>query len=97
MNVEALQSILTDRLGAEREGSEFELPEDREITALLKSGPELVRVTDVKLVEFGADVTTLVTRQAEYFVEAADVFAVKLEGSRVEPRKSGPGFRRNGS
>jgi len=93
MNVDALQTILTDRLGADQEGSEFHLPDDRDVTALLESGPELVHVNDIERVEFGDDVTTFVTRQAEYFVEAADVFAMKLEGSRIQPHESGPGFR----
>lgn len=94
MDVDALQTILTDRLDAEVDGTEYELPEDREVTALLKTGSELVHVTDVQLIEFDDETTTLVTRQAEYFVEPTDVFGIKLEDSRIRTQGR-PGFRRD--
>jgi len=97
MNAEALKTILTEQLGAEQDGSEFRLSGDRDVAALLKSGAEIVHVTDLELVEFDSNVATLVTRRAEYFVEPTDVFAVKLDGSRVQPGEARPGFRRDDS
>lgn len=94
MKGKALESILTERLGAEEDDGSFRIPKDKEVTALLKTGEELLHVQKLLLVEFGDDATTLVTKQAEYFVDTDDIFALKLEGSRLEPHDARPGFRR---
>ena len=95
MKSSSLKTILVDRLGAEEDGDAYELPEDRNVTALLRTGEELLHVPKLRVVEFGAEATTLVTKQAEYFVDTADVFALKLEGSRIQPHESRTGFRRD--
>mgnify|MGYP006278798057 CR=1 FL=1 len=93
MKADALESILVDRLEAEQDGNVFRLPDDKEVTALLRTGADLLHVQRLKLIEFGDEGTTLVTKQSEYFVDTADVFALKLEGSRIQPREQRPGFR----
>jgi hypothetical protein len=95
MDTETLEDVLLDRLGAQKEGDEYHLPEEREVTALLKTGAELLHVPKLRIVEFQSDSTAFITKDAEYFVEADDVFALKLEGSRVQPDASAPGFRRS--
>lgn len=97
MNADELETILVDRLDAEQDNSAFRLPDDAEVSALLKTGSELMHVNKLRLIDFGDEVTTLVTRESEYFVDAADVFALKLEGSRIQPVEARPGFRRDGS
>ncbi len=93
MDIQILEDVLTDRLEADEQGDEYHLPEEHEVTALLETGDELLRVPNLRIVEFQSDSTVFVTKDAEYFVEAEDVFALKLEGSRVQRGNSAPGFR----
>ena len=94
MNEQAVESVLTERLEAEQKGDEFHVPKSKDVTALLKTGAELLHVPSVRIVEFVDDGLTLVTKQSEYFVDASDIFALKLEGSRIQPHDARPGFRR---
>ncbi len=93
MKADSLESILVERLEAETDDGAYRLPDDRDVTALLRTGNELLHVQKLRLVEFGDAVTTLVTRDAEYFVDTADVFALKLDGSRIRPGEARTGFR----
>lgn len=94
MTKDSLEKILVERLEAEKDGGLYELPEEQTVTAMLRTGDELLPVQKIRMVEFGDEATTLVTRRSEYFVETADVFALKLEGSRIQPGEARTGFRR---
>jgi len=95
MQATSLKTILVDRLDADTDGDVYRLPEERNVAALLRTGAELLHVDKLRVVEFGEEATTLVTKRSEYFVETTDVFALKLEGSRIQPRESKTGFRRD--
>ena len=94
MNEEAVETVLVERLEAERTGDEFRIPDETDVTALLKTGADLLHVKNVRIVEFGDNGLTLVTKHAEYFIDADELFALKLEGSRIQPYDARPGFRR---
>jgi hypothetical protein len=95
MKTDHLVNVLTDRLGADVEEDEYILPQDREVTALLKTGADLLHINRVRVIEIQDDSITVVTKDSEYFVDRSDLFAVKLEGSRLNQGDSRPGFRRD--
>lgn len=96
MNIEQLESLLVERLDATEEEGEYRIPKDNEVTALLKTGADLLHVNRVRRLETGqAGTVTLITDTSEYFVEADEIFALKLEGSRLQEGDSRPGFRRD--
>lgn len=95
MKASSLKKILVDRLDADKDGDSYELPDDRNVAALLRTGADLLQIDKLRVVEFGDEATTLVTKRSEYFVETTDVFALKLEGSRIQPHEAKTGFRRD--
>ncbi|MFB6375874.1 MAG: hypothetical protein ABEN55_22790 [Bradymonadaceae bacterium] len=95
MKAKALKQILVDRLEADRDGDIYELPEERNVSALLRTGGELLQIDKLRVLEFGDEATSLITKRSEYFVETTDVFALKLEGSRIQPHEAKTGFRRD--
>lgn len=93
MEFDALETILTDRLDADGDDGVYRLADDQEVTALLKTGGDLLHVNRLKQVEVADGTATLVTRDSEYFIEPGDLFALKLEDSRLTG-DARPGFRR---
>lgn len=94
MNTDHLVSVLTERFDVDVEDDEHILPKDCAVTALLKTGADLLHINRVKVFEIRDESITIVTKESEYFVDPKDLFAVKLEGSRLGQGDSRPGFRR---
>jgi hypothetical protein len=93
LSIEVFESILVDECGAQAEGAEYALSEERRVSVLVAHEGGLVQITKVRKVKLGEAFVAVTGEEGAYFVAPDALFAVRHQGSDEESDKK-PGFRR---
>lgn len=94
MELNVLEDILTNQLGAESAAGALSLPDGRRVTLLIETGDGIMPVGRVRSVELGETYVTVTTEEQRYFLDPNVLFAVRQDDIEERAAESRPGFHR---